>query len=121
MKNTKEEKKIRVCEYCGSPLIFTFRWAYKEYFCMNCGALGDIFMGKDVVLTPELRLKKKIIDKTWNALYKTHLLLPISRYKRRNCKLCDEGGEHNEHLTKREIRNGKIAQKILNKMIGIFN
>ncbi len=114
-------REIQVCEHCGTPLIWTFRWAYKEYFCMNCGALGDMFMGKEVKITPELKLKSRVVHKIWNSLYKTGFLLSVALYKIDGCKKCDAGQNHGDHLTKREIRNGKIAQRILDKMIGIFN
>lgn len=117
------KKIIRICTNCGCPLIWTFRWAYKERFCMNCGLTGGMMgTGKDVELTPELKLKQRVINKIWSALYskKNHLLLPIARYKRTGCKKCEAGDDHNEHLTNREIRNGKIAERVLKSMQGIF-
>lgn len=116
------QKEIRVCEECGTPLIWTFRWDYKERYCLNCGALGDMFLGKNVELTKELKLKERIVNRIWKSLYgKTGDLLPISSgYQKSNCKKCQIEKSHSLHLSKREIRNNKVAEKILNKMIGIF-
>jgi hypothetical protein len=116
------KEQISICENCGTPLIFTFRWAYKEKFCLNCGSLGDMFMGETVDLTPELKLKYKIVNKIWKALYgKNKPLLPLSQYKRKGCKKCEDGGNHNEHLNKKEIRNHKVAEKILKQLERVFN
>lgn len=114
--------KITVCDDCETPLIFTFRWAFKEMYCLNCGALGDMFMGKKVRLTDELKLKKRIVDRIWKTLYgREGFLLPVASYTIDGCKKCKSGDNHGQHLTNREIRNNKIANKILKKMIGIIS
>lgn len=123
MKKTAEEKTISVCPYCGTPLIFTFRWDYYEKFCLNCGRLGDCFWGEETKITPELEFKRKILDKIWKALYgKNRPLLPVSKaYRNVGCKKCENGELHPYHLTKTEKIKGRVAQKILKNLRGIFD
>jgi hypothetical protein len=116
------KKEITICEKCGTPLIWTFRWDYKEMYCLNCGAMGDMFMGKKVETTPELKLKFKAVNKVWKSLYgKNRPLLPASGgYRKNNCKKCDAGENHSKHLSKKEIRENKVAEKILIRIKGLF-
>lgn len=117
-----KNEKITVCNNCGTPLIWTFRWDYNELYCLNCGALGDMFMGKKVELTEELKLKNRVVLKIWKSLYgKNRALLPQSNgYKKNNCKKCEKE-YHNFHLSKKEIRDNKVAEKILEKVKHLFN
>lgn len=122
MKPIKQDnREITICRDCGTPLLWTFRWAYKEYFCMNCGGTwGMMGAGISVEETPELKLKYRIVKRIWDSLYKGGLLLPVSRYTRKDCKKCEAGGDHNDHLTKREIRNNKIGERLLKHYLQIF-
>src|SRR4030042_5407487 len=115
-------KKINICENCGTPLMWTFRWDYNEIYCLNCGALGDMFMGKKVDITPDLKMKYRVVNKIWHSLYgKNKPLLPKSKgYRKDNCDKCQKGQYHSQHLSKKEIRENKIAEKILEKVKGLF-
>ena len=116
------KKEITICENCGTPLIWTFRWDYKEMYCLNCGANGDMFMGKKVEITPELKLKYRVVNKVWKSFYgKNRPLLPMSSgYRKNNCKKCQGGESHSNHLSKKEIRESKVVEKILNRVKGLF-
>jgi hypothetical protein len=115
-------QKIKVCNNCEAPLIWTFCFPYAEYFCMNCGFKGGMFgSGKDVDLTPELKLKKKLIDTIWHQLYGKGLLLPPGEYTKDKCKKCNSGEYHNDHLSKLEKQKNKLAWRILKSFKGKFN
>lgn len=110
----KEKPTIRVCG-CGAPLIFTFAFAYRERYCLNCGGSTPMFDGNpDVPLTPELRAQDKVIHDVWKLIY--NHFLPRSRYKRRGCKKCEGSNDHNDHLSKAEIEKDKVATAILEKL-----
>ena len=114
----KRNKKIKVCDTCGTPLIWTFHWAYKEYFCINCDAhWGMLGAGEDVNATPGLKEQTKRLYKLWRVLGK--YALPVSSFARTGCKKC-QGCNHWEHLSKKEKREDKIARKILEALQGCF-
>lgn len=117
-------KEIRICEKCGTPLIWTFRWDYNERYCLNCGGLGDMFLGKDVELTNQLKVKKAIVDGIWKILYFKGFLLPASGgYRKKKCEKCNnlEHSEyHGQHLTEKEKENNEIAEIVLDNMKMLF-
>ena len=107
-------REIRVCDYCGVPLIWTFCWAYKERYCLNCGRMGGMLgMGTNVKLTPKLKYQYKVIYDVWKAIYKN--LTPRTDYSHDGCKKCS-GANHRRHLSKKEILKDKTATKILEKL-----
>ncbi|MCL4405213.1 MAG: hypothetical protein M1361_01165 [Patescibacteria group bacterium] len=109
-----KDQEIRVCDNCGVPLIWTFCWAYRERYCLNCGISGAMLgTGEDVELTSELKYEARVIDDIWKAIYKN--LVPRSSYKRNGCKKC-EGEDHNKHLSRSEIFRDKTATEILKKL-----
>lgn len=118
-----KQNEIKICSDCGTPLIWTFRWAGAEYYCLNCGTMGGVFgTGEYVKLTPELRLKRRVVNKIWKSIYSNNrLLLPACRYRRDNCEKCKKGAYHNQHLTKKEIKGNKIAERILKSVLHLFN
>ncbi len=64
----REAIKIRVCS-CGTPLIWTFRWPYCEYYCLNCGGRGGMFgIGSNIELTTELKIKQRVVNKIWKSI-----------------------------------------------------
>jgi hypothetical protein len=112
-------REIVICRKCKIPLIWTFHWAYCEYFCINCGGhWGMLGAGKSVKETPELKSKLKSFNKLWKVL--AHNLIPVANFGRKGCKKC-HGCNHQEHLSKREIRANKIVVKILNNLEGCFD
>ena len=71
MRKQKSLEEIRVCDNCGVPLLWTFCWAYKERYCLNCGSMGGMMgTGIDVELTPRLKYQDKVINDVWKAIRK---------------------------------------------------
>ena len=106
---------IRVCDNCDAPLLWTFCWAYNERYCLNCGAMGGMMgTGTDIDITPELQAQEKVISEVWTAIYKN--MIPRGLYRSRKCKKCNSGQDHNEHLSKKEILNDKIATSIIEQL-----
>lgn len=109
-------KEIIVCRGCGTPLVFTFAFAYSEYYCMGCGGTtGMMGGGERVEATPELKARQVVIDDLWKAIYKS--FLTRSNYGKKNCKKCT-GTNHRDHLSKQETLRDKTATKALNALKG---
>ena len=66
MKDSKE--KIKICsnhQHYRTPLIWTFAFPYKEYWCPYCGLTGGMFgTGEDVNQTLVLIKRLKIYEKS---------------------------------------------------------
>ncbi len=106
--------KQTICDNCGVPLIWTFCWAYKERYCLNCGSMGGMMgTGTNVELTPKLKYQAKVINDVWSAIYKN--LTPRSHYSHKGCKKC-VGSNHRDHLSKAEILKDKTATRIMEKL-----
>ena len=118
-KSRKDKKEMIVCNECGIPLVWTFHWAYYEYYCLGCGGhWGMLGAGKRIKSTPELEKQSKYLRKLWKAL--GHYLTPESKCTRTGCLKCQTSNDHREHLSKKEIRENKIATKILEALKGSF-
>lgn len=111
----KEKLKINVCS-CGSPLVFTFAFAYKEYLCLECGNTYGMMGVRSVEATPELKHKKKLYEKLWNIIYGVGGFFPRSPYTKIKCKKCT-ADNHFNHVSKTEILKNKIATDIFEKLI----
>lgn len=116
----KKQKEIKICE-CGTPLIWTFAFAYAEYYCLNCGFSGGMLgSGKCVPATKELIFKQKLVKAIWKVIYSRKGLAPEGGRKI-NCKECDKSRyAHNSHLSESEKEWNEIAKKYLNQFKGIF-
>ena len=116
----KKKERITICPHCQTPMIWTFKWAGCEWFCLNCGDAMGMCSGDITEVTPELKLKKKVVDKIWKIL--SNKILPNCPFKKNKCKKCWENGvnSHWEHITKREKRQSKEAERIIDKFKGIF-
>lgn len=120
LRKKKEEKTIRVCDNCATPLIFTFAFDYKERYCLNCGESGGMLgTGYDTLATRERIFEKKIVDAIWKVLYGKKGFVPKSA-QRSGCKKCVGNARHYDHLTKAEQEWDKIAREYLTKLQGIF-
>ena len=111
----REKLEINVCS-CGSPLVYTFAFAYKEYLCLECGNTYGMMGVDSVEATPELKHKQKLYKKLWNIIYGSGGFLPRSRYAKRKCKKCT-GDNHHEHLSDTEVMKNEIATMIFKKLI----
>ena len=105
-------KEIMVCNEHETPLIWTFAFAYAEYFCMAGNHAGGMLgTGHKVEATPELLELKALYNRRWGQL-KKHIV--AGRFKRRDCEKCEGSTEdHNDHLTDDEIRRSAMALKKL--------
>lgn len=96
VRKRKTERTIRVCDRCATPLIWTFAFAYKERYCLNCGAVGGMMgTGRDVPATRELVFKENIVNAIWKVIYGKKGLMPSGVFARVGCKKC--GDDHREH------------------------
>lgn len=115
----KQKPTVRICG-CGTPLIWTFAFAYSERYCLNCGQPTPMFDGNnDVPLTKELQLKKKLVEVMWKVIYNKYL--PKGNFQQGDCKKCVGNAYHNNHLTKGEVEYDKIASKLLEKVKGFLD
>lgn len=118
MKN-KTLREIIVCDTCGIPLIWTFKWDYYEYYCINCGGhWGMLGAGAVVEETQELKQQKKMLQKMFDKALGKYLL-PRGQYKKTNCQKCDNEN-HNLHTSLSEKRKDKIATKTLKELQGCW-
>lgn len=118
---TREKKETMVCE-CGAPLHWTFLYHHKEYFCMNCGAkYGMLGAGMDVEETVETKANQKIASNVFGVLRK--YLIGDGGFTKSNCKKCKNRKDryHTQHLSKREIAENEIAEKMLKKIRGYYS
>lgn len=109
----REVRKIRVCDECGVPMLWTFFIPYCERYCLNCGLAGGMLgTGNDKVATKELIMQQKIVEAVFKALRAKKL--PLGEFGKSNCKK-DDGSchDHRAHLSKNEIEWDKIATKYL--------
>jgi hypothetical protein len=110
---------IIVCNNCGQPLIFTFAFAYAEYFCMNEFTWGGMFgTGHKVEATPRLLATKKLYNRRWGQI-KKHLVM--TRFYRKDCIKCDSGARvsHDLHLTDDEKAKAAWALNKLKEYAGV--
>ena len=111
---------------CGSYKVFTFFWAYNEYYCLNCGGKnGMSFAGG---LSQSYKTNKSIKAEEWkeavikdvfNAFRKN--LVPRSIYTKDNCKKCKIDGDHRKHLTEREKIKDAVASAMLEQIQGFWD
>ena len=115
------KRKISVCPHCAVPMIWTFKWSGCEWFCLNCGDAMGMCSADETEITPELKFQKKVVDKIWKVI--SPKLLPNCHFKKNKCKKCWEQGvdSHWQHITKRELRQSKEAERLINKFRGIIN
>lgn len=110
-------KQITICNNCGQPLIWTFAFAYAEYFCMNEFSWSEMLgAGHSVDATPELLKTQKLYNKRWGQIRK-HLVQ--SRFYRKDCSKCEAGETHNLHLTDTEKKKAEWAINKLKEYAGV--
>lgn len=116
----KKTKTIRVCDYCETPLIWTFAFDYCERYCINCGAKGGMMgTGKDVPATRDLIFKKRLVDAVWGAIYCQKGLRPVSS-QRIGCDKCSGSEPHSHHMSPDEREWNRIAREWLIRLQGAF-
>ena len=113
----RKNQDISVCKNCDLPLIFTFCWDGQEYYCLNCGKTLPFMYQKEIPITKELKLARKVLDDIWSAIYK-HLIPESRGYTKTNCKKCQNHKDkyHYQHLSESEKIRDKYATMILKKL-----
>ena len=118
MFGSKDE--IILCRECQIPLIWTFFFAYAEYYCLNCGDHeGMMGAGDRVKATPELKRQLRRLTKLWKAI--AHRMNPLSSYTRGDCKKCSVECDHRLHLSRKEKLEHKAVMPILESLKGTFS
>ena len=54
-------KEITICPCCGEPIIWTFAFSGREYYCLMCGNGCGMLGGKEVEETKELQSQLKYL------------------------------------------------------------
>lgn len=95
----RHETEIVVCNTHETPLIWTFKFPYAEYYCMSGGhAGGALGTGKAVPTTLEL-LELKIAErKLWDEISPD---IALGKFWRKDCDKCSTDGDnyHLKHMT----------------------
>lgn len=98
----RHDTEIMVCNTHETPLIWTFKFPYAEYYCMSGNHSGGAFgTGKTVPSTPELIALRISERKIWDSL-SPHIA--IGRFWRKDCPKCTTDGDnyHLKHMTDQE-------------------
>lgn len=102
-------ERLSVCA-CGAPLIPTFHWRGKEWFCLECGRLYEFFGPSVVSTTPRRWARYEALLAEWEQNAGPKLLTPGARYD--GCDKCwGNGGEaHEQHATEQEKTDHAAAK-----------
>lgn len=115
----REKQTIRICDDCGTPMLWTFFFPYCEWYCLNCGASGGMLgTGENVEATRELIFKKKLAEAIWKVL--RDKMVPPGSYTQRGCKKCGTE-DHPHHLFPSEKEWNKIATPYLERVRGLLD
>jgi hypothetical protein len=117
--------KVRVCAECGTPLIWTFAFAYNERYCLNCNAATPMFDGNpDIPNDKEVFFLKRIVNAVWDVLYSREGMMSNGHFQRSDCDMCRKStGErvsHWDHATEDEKEWHAIAKLYLPMFKGLF-
>ena len=110
----------RLCS-CWTPLIFTFAFPYKEWYCLNCWEASEFFNGsREEQSNKEIQLKYDLVNTIFKRI-RRGLASPWCTHT--NCKKCIEWKDryHIQHITKWEKEKDILARKYLEKFVWIFN
>jgi len=91
--------EIIVCNNHETPLIWTFKFPYAEYYCMSGGHSGGALgTGHTVKATPELKKLAKKERKLWDEISPD---IALGRFWRKDCEKCTTDGDnyHLKHMT----------------------
>ena len=99
--------KVAMC-VCGSPLIMTFHWRAREFYCIDCGRLYDFFGPEAVEETPELLEKMEQYQEEWRENAGSKLLTFGAFHE--GCEKCKGmKEEHMRHASPAELEANKEA------------
>jgi len=122
LQNKIMKKSYRLCS-CWTPLIFTFAFPYKEWYCLNCWNAHEFLRAwREEKSDREIQMQWDLVHLIFNRIRKD-LQSPWCTHS--NCKKCEwhwwTDKYHILHLTKMEKEKDIIARKYLEKFIWIFN
>ena len=113
-KKSKPVESIRVCEGCENPLVWTFIHAGCEYYCPSCGAMGDMFMGKDIHYPRKPLIEKAKRIKAQFSRYRKHII--SGGAMRDGCEKCFKNEPHIHHATPEEMKAHQAGLRGLERM-----
>lgn len=102
--------RIAMCQ-CGSPLVMTFVFSGREFYCLDCGRTYD-FLGPDAAEeTPELLARMEAAQAEALPLLAA---LVVRGSRLAACELCQSGsGDHHAHATEAEWEADRAARVAL--------
>lgn len=108
---------LAVCS-CGAPLIPTFLFSHKEYYCLECGRMYEFFDSFDRKKnTDNLDARLRALKKEFAEIAEP-IITPFSKLT--DCDRCQNGqGYHHEHATDEERMASSAALKRLKERITV--
>lgn len=97
---------IVVCR-CGAPLIATFVFSYREWYCLECGRSYEFFDDfRRVPVTDELEAERERLIAEFVEIADPII---VSASRRVDCERCKAGSDHATHATPEEVAASKAA------------
>lgn len=93
--------KTAMCCVCpNSPLVSTFHFPKKEFYCLDCGRKYEFFGPKAAESTPEIIELSEQYTAEWSD-NTVGLITPRGRHLD-TCEKCKGGESHDQHATEEE-------------------
>ena len=102
--------KMNMC--CGTPLIFTFIFSGKEWYCRKCKRTYPMFGGGTDVETTKDLVKEHEENRKWFLDIATDCI-PAGSIKITGCEKCKAGEAHILHASDEEKKKSEEAYAIL--------
>jgi len=103
-----KEKQIAI--HCNTPLIWTFAFSHKEWYCRECGATLTMFGARGIDSTSALKKEGEKNEKWFKKIMKDYI--PYGAYYK-DCEQCKGNQSHLFHATDEEK---KKSEKALEKL-----
>ena len=103
------DSRYALCRSCDAPLISTFHWRGKEFYCLECGRLHEWLEPESAEAdTPEIKARYEALHAEWLA-HAGDLITPGSWL--RDCELCRCHQEyHADHATPAQVDADRQAR-----------
>lgn len=106
---TDDRKPIACCPADGAPLIWTFAFAGKEWYCLECGRAYPMFgHARREDPTPELQERLAALTAEWDEHAGTKLITP--RAYRDGCAKCWRDPESNHGILESHDRHATVKE-----------
>lgn len=98
--------KIAICPACTAPLVSTFHWRKKEFYCLDCGRLWDWLQPFNQDETPDNLARMEAYIAEW-CEHAGARLVTVGAW-REDCPLCKDPAtgrmldSHDHHATPEE-------------------